>query len=219
MRPENLFGNWRLDDLFESALPDFVLAFAFFTSIVYAVLGKRFDHQRSAITMSACLGLALSIGLIWWEQSTGFSIKNLGPIAIGFAIIILALIMYQSVRLMGGTWAGGGIALGLSLLIALILGFKPAVDTQIINSIMAAALIVGLIAFLGHQHGRVSSMRFPPAYTRPRIANVRRDMADLYRDRHLSDRITKKMRKVRKEADLLHARLVTEIADQLAQVG
>jgi len=204
MRLENIFEHGRLDALFESALPDFVLAFAFFTSIVYAVLGKRFDHQRSAITMSACLGLALSIGLIWWEQANELSIKNLGPIAIGFAIIILALVMYQSIRMVGGTWAGGGIALGLSMLIALILGFKPPIDEQIINSIMVAALIVGLIAFLSHQHGRVSSVRFPGRHTKPEIANIRRDMADLYRDRHLSNRITKRMHKVRKQADHLN---------------
>ena len=114
------------------------------------------------------------------------------------------MVMYQSIRLVGGPWAGGGIALGLSLLIALILGFKPPIDNQIINSIMVAALIFGLIAFLGHQHGRTSPVRFPPRYARPENTNIRRDMADLYRDRHLSDRITKKMRKVRKEADLLN---------------
>jgi len=204
MRRENLLLPENLSELLESALPDFILAFAFFTSIVYAVLGKRFEHQRSAITMSACIGLALTIGLIWWEQSTGFSLKNLGPIAVGFAIMILALVMYQSIRLVGGNWAGGGIALGLALLIALILGFKPPVDAQIINSIMVVALIVGLLAFLGHQHGRVSSMRFPPTYTRPEIVNVRRDMADLYRNRSLSNRIAKSMRHVRKEADHLN---------------
>ena len=217
MRGENIFEHWRLGDLLESALPDFVLAFAFFTSIVYAVLGKRFEHQRSAITMSVCLGLALSVGLIWWEQSTGFSIKDLGPIAIGFAMIILALVMYQSIRLVGGTLAGGGIALGLSLLIALILGFKPPIDTQIINSIMVAALIFGLIAFLSHQRGHTSPVRFPQRYAKPEKTNSRRDMADLYRDRHLSDRITKRMRKVRKEADLLNEH-PEEAADVLLQL-
>jgi len=204
MKLANVFYGSHLYDWLESLIPDFVLAFAFFTSIVYVVLGKRFDHQRSAITMSACLGFALSIGLIWWEQANELSIKNLGPIAVGFAIIILALVMYQSVRLVGGTWAGGGIALGLSLLIALILGFKPPIDAQIINSIMAVALIVGLIAFLIHHHGHTSPVRFPPAYARPETADVRHNMADLYRDRHLSDRITKSMRKVRKQADHLN---------------
>ena len=114
------------------------------------------------------------------------------------------MVMYQSIRLVGGPWAGGGIALGLSLLIALILGFKPPIDNQIINSIMVAALIFGLIAFLGHQHGRTSPVRFPPCYAKAENTNIRRDMADLYRERHLSNRITKSVRKVRKQADLLN---------------
>ena len=67
MSLENLLSYANLAELFESALPDFVLAFAFFTSLVYAVLGKRFEHQRSAAMMSAAIGFTLSIGLVWWE--------------------------------------------------------------------------------------------------------------------------------------------------------
>jgi hypothetical protein len=109
MRPERIFQDLAVDELYESVLPDFVLGFAFFSSLSYVVLSKRFEQQRPAITMSAAIGFALSIGLIWWEQSTGFSIKDLGPIAIGFAIIVLAFVMYQSIRHIGGSWAGAGI--------------------------------------------------------------------------------------------------------------
>ena len=203
MSLENLLRYDYLSKLFESALPDFVLAFAFFTAVVYAVLGKRFEHQRSAITMSGCLAFALSIGLVWWEQANGLSIKNLGPIAVGFALLVLAFIMYQSIRQVGGSWAGAGITLGLSLLIAMILGFRPPVDGQIINSIIVVALLIGLIAFLIRQPGHAAPLRFIERSAGPDIANARRDMAALYRDRHLSKRITRRMRQVRKEADLL----------------
>ena len=53
-----------LGDLFDTVLPDFVLSFAFFTSVIYAVLGRRFGQQRPAVAMSAALGMALSIGLV-----------------------------------------------------------------------------------------------------------------------------------------------------------
>ena len=86
MRLESLFYELHLYELMESQLPDFVLAFAFFTSITYAVLGKRFDKQRPAIAMSAAIGFALSIGLVWWERANDLSIRDLGPIAVGFAI-------------------------------------------------------------------------------------------------------------------------------------
>ncbi|MFX0200228.1 MAG: hypothetical protein ACFFCW_29260, partial [Candidatus Hodarchaeota archaeon] len=132
MRLVNPFKDLVIGDLFESALPDFILAFAFFTSVAYAVLGKRFGQQRPAIAMSATIGFALSVGLVWWEQSTGFSIKDLGPIAIGFAIIILALVMYQSIRQIGGSWAGAAIALGASILIAKLLQINLPINPQII---------------------------------------------------------------------------------------
>jgi hypothetical protein len=115
MRLGNPFQDLVLGELFETVLPDLVLAFAFFTSICYAVLGKRFGQQRPAVAMSAAIGFALSVGLVWWEQSTGFSIKNLGPIAVGFAIIVLAFVIYNSIRQVGGSWAGTGIAIGVCL--------------------------------------------------------------------------------------------------------
>ena len=111
-----------INELFETLLPDFVLAFAFFTSVVYAVLGKRFDHQRSAVTMSATIGFALSTGLVWWEQTRGFSMKNLGPIAVGFSAIVLALVMYKSIQHIAGSWAGVGISIGVCIIDLAIIG-------------------------------------------------------------------------------------------------
>ncbi len=102
----NPFSDVALGELFETLLPDFILAFAFFTALTYAVLGKRFDRQRPAIAMSTAMGLALSVGLVWWEQRNGLSIRNLGPLAVGFAIIVLAGVMYQAIRQVGGSWAG-----------------------------------------------------------------------------------------------------------------
>ena len=204
MSLENLLSYTHLAELSESALPDFVLAFAFFTALVYAVLGKRFEHQRSAITMSLAIGLAFSTGLIWWEHANGYSIKDLGPIAIGFALLVLAFVMYQSIRIVGGSWAGAGITLGISMLIASILGLKVPIDAGIINNIMGAALIFGLMAFLLHQHGHGAQVHFPSVSRNHGVADVRRNMTNLYRDRCLSNRITKSMRQVRKEADLLN---------------
>jgi len=60
----NPFGQLAIGQLFESLLPDFALAFTFFTALTYAVLGKRFGHQRPAVAMSTAIGLALSIGLV-----------------------------------------------------------------------------------------------------------------------------------------------------------
>ena len=203
MRPERLFDELNLHQWLESLLPDFILAFAFFTSLSYAVLGKRFDHQRSAVAMSVSIGFALSIGLVWWEQANELSIKNLGPIAIGFAILVLSFVMYQSIKYVGGIWAGAGITIGACILIAQLLKLNVPIDSEIIQTITVVALIIGLIAFLSKT--RSHSIRFPHVSANlPDVSNVRHDMSDLYRDRHLSKRLFKKMKKLRKETGTLN---------------
>jgi len=89
MRLRNPFVNLAIGQLFETLLPDFVLAFAFFTSIAYAVLGKRFGQQRPAMAMSATLGFALSVGLVWWEQANEFSIRDLARLLPFYMITLL----------------------------------------------------------------------------------------------------------------------------------
>ncbi|MEN6425873.1 MAG: hypothetical protein ABFE13_10955 [Phycisphaerales bacterium] len=216
MRLSRLFSDAPLYDLLETALPDFVLAFAFFTSVAYAVLGKKFDLQRPAVAMSAAIGLALSMGLIWWEQKTGFSVKNLGPIAVGFAIILLALVMYQSIRGVGGSWAGAGIALGASILVAKLLEVTFPVAADIVQTVVTVALVVGMVAFLVHRGGRYARSQ----EQEPVLAGIRHDMSDLYRDRRLSRRLARGLRRVRRKAATLneHPDQAVEILGQLRKI-
>ena len=195
MRLGNPFTNGIIGDLFETALPDFVLAFTFFTSVVYAVLGKRFELQRPAIAMSASIGFALSVGLVWWEQSTGFSIRDLGPIAVGFAVILLAYVLYLSIKQVGGSWAGAGIAIGASLIVGKLLELRLPVDSEIIQSVMTVTLIVGVLAFFAHHQQRYPQL----SQSRSNIADVRHDMSDLYRGKRLSKRLTKGLHRIRHE--------------------
>lgn len=186
-------------DLLESLLPDFVLAFTFFTSLCYAVLGKHFGRQRPAIGMSAAIGLALSVGLLWWERANDLSIRNLGPVAVGFAIILLALVMYQSIRQVGSSWAGAAIAFGASLLVARLLGLSLPLDGQVVQVATLVALIGGILALVSHTTGH-------RAYSQPepvRRPQVHHDMTDLFRGRQLSNRLTKGMKQLRKRASTL----------------
>ncbi|HOW73773.1 MAG TPA: hypothetical protein PKY77_24490 [Phycisphaerae bacterium] len=184
--PDPLFP---IGQFFESLLPDFILAFTFFTALTYAVLGKRFDHQRSAVAMAAAVGLALAAGLVAWEYQRGWSIRNLGPIAIGFAVILLAMIMFQGIRQTGGSWAGAGIAFGASILVAWILGVDWPIAPQVIQSLAIVALIVGIVAFVQHHHGALPRAQFVPAAIRPELRGIRHDMSDLYADRRVGDQI------------------------------
>ena len=216
MRLVNPFEELGIGRFFETLLPDFVLAFAFFTSICYAVLGKRFGQQRPAIAMSATIGFALSVGLVWWEQANEFSIRHLGPIAVGFAIIILAYVMYHAIGQVGGSWAGAGIALGASILIAKVLGLKIPLDSEVILTVMIVALIVGILPFLSQHHYNYPKLQ----YSRPFVRDIRHDMSDLYRDRRLSNRLTKRMRNLRHEAKTLdeHPEEAGEILQQLRKI-
>ena len=186
MRLGNPFQDWAIGDLFETVLPDFVLAFAFFTSIAYAILGKHFGQQRPAIAMSAAIGFALSTGLVWWERKMDLSIINLGPIAIGFAVIILAFVMYKAIGQIGGSWAGAGIALGASILVTKFLEIDIPIDSDIVHTVMTVALIVGIMAFLLHHRGYNPQVQ----YSQPRPADIRHDMSDLHRDKRMSKRLT-----------------------------
>ena len=213
MRLENLFYDLNLYELMDSLLADFVLAFAFFTSVVYAVLGKRFGKQRPAIAMSAAIGLALSTGLVWWERAKDFSIRDLGPIAVGFAILLLAFVKYQAVRQVGGSWAGAGIAIGAAIIIAKLLELNLFIDTEILQTLTIVALIAGILAFVYHTRGH--TIHFPHVSTI--LPNVRHDMSDLYRNQHLSNQLTKRMRKLRNKANVLNEH-PQETADVLLQL-
>ena len=202
MRLTNLYYELNLYDWLESLLPDFILAFAFFTSISFAVLGKQFDHKRSTIAMSASIGFALSIGLVWWEQANNLSIKNLGPIAVGFAIIILGFVMYRSIKHIGGSWAGAGITLGASIMISKVIGLNIPINTEVIQSITVTALIIGIFAFL--MHTSPHKVQFPSGSFKSPVTKP--NMTRLFRDRHLSNDLSKKMKKVRKDSKTLNER-------------
>ena len=109
-------------DLLETLLPDFALGFTFFTALSFAILSRRFEHQRSAAAMSVALGLALALGQIWWQYERQISLRQLGPVAVGLAVLMLAAVIHQAFRGLGGAWAGAGIALGASLLIGTLVG-------------------------------------------------------------------------------------------------
>lgn len=197
----NPFSDLVLGDLFATLLPDFILAFAFFTSLAYVVFSKRFGAQRPAVAMSGAVGLALAIGLVWWEQANDLSIKNLGPIAVGFVIIILGGVIYQSIRGSGGSWSGAGIALGACLMIGWLLGLDWRLDPRIIQTVTTVALTVGVLAFLLHRRGlqgqgfsslgRAATAEYDEA---------RHDASDLYQDVRLSRNLRKGFKDLKKKA-------------------
>lgn len=128
----------------DGLLIDFAIAFVFFTALSFAVLHRRFEHKRSAAVMSAALGTALAIGLAAWELRSGLRLADLGPIAAGLGMIMIALVIYHAIKRVGGTWSGGLTALGCTLLIGQVLGV-PGLQ-QVVNGVLGPLLAISLIA-------------------------------------------------------------------------
>ena len=202
MTLDSAFSNLAIGPLFASLLPDFVLAFMFFTALTYAVLGRRFDHQRPAIAMAAAVGLALAAGLVAWEYQNGWSIRNLGPLAVGFAVIMLAMILFQGIKQTGGSWSGGLIAFGASILVAWLLGVHWPVADAIMQTLALVGLIGGIVFFVMHTHGHVSPGQIRPATVGPEFTAVRHDMRDLQQDEQVGERIDGALWNLRRRTDL-----------------
>jgi hypothetical protein len=218
MQSENPFSNLALAEVFESLLPDFVLAFAFFTSLSYAILGRRFGRQRPAATMSVALGGALAIGLVWAEYDKGWSVRDLGPLAVGLAVVMLGMVMYQAVRQAGGSWAGAGIGLGASLLVATILGLKPPVASEIFQTATGIALTLGILAFLFHVRGHGFGLSSSSSgASKGEIDGIDHDMRDLYQDYGVGKRVTQGLDSLRREGGVLYSR-PQESRDALLQI-
>lgn len=166
MITSNPFGTFAWGQVFETILPDFVIAFAFFAALSYAVINNHLEHPRASGIVAAAVGMAMAVGLVWWEHLNDFSIRNLGPIAVGFAVLLVGALIFQSVRMVGGSWAGAGIGIGASLLIGSFLGLDWPVQREIIQSVVFLAAILGVMAFLLHRQAhlrpsRAVSPRFP----------------------------------------------------------
>ncbi|MCY2928873.1 MAG: hypothetical protein NTV86_05155 [Planctomycetota bacterium] len=199
MSLSNPFSNLAFGEMFQTLLPDFVLAFAFFTALTYAVLGKQFGHQRSAVAMSATLGMALSTGLVWWEQRTQYSIRSLGPLAVGFAIVILGAVMFQAIRQAGGSWAGVGIALGASLIVSELLGVHWLLASQVIQTVTTVALVVGILAFLMRARGHAGSAMPHARVDVP--SDWTHTTREVRQDRAVSDQLRQRFRDMERKID------------------
>ena len=201
---------------FETLLPDFALAVSFFTALAYAVLGRRLGHQRPAAVVAVAIGLALSVGLVSWEYAHRWSVRDLGPVAVGFALIILAGVIYQAIRGVGGGWAGAGIAFGASLLAGWTLGVDWPVNTGVVQTLIIAALLVGVLSFLIHRHGH----QWLPQHPSAERARVAHDMRDLYQDRRLGDWLRGGLSRLREESRWLGRRpdLAGDVMRQLRRL-
>jgi len=95
---------------------DLVIFFVIFTGVSQAVFRKRFPGNPGK-AMSVAIGLALSFSLVIAEHYTGFSLKSLGTIAGTILILLLAAMIYYTLRMFGvGSVAAGATAIIITYL-------------------------------------------------------------------------------------------------------
>ena len=190
-------------ELFESSLPDFVLAFTFFTALIYAVLGRRFDrHRRSAAAMSVALGIALAVGLVRWESEHGLSIRNLGSLAVILIIIVLILTVYLALKQLSGSVAGAAIALIAGILVAGMLGMLTPFSSETVLAVLVLAVIAGALQFVLHHHrGRAHASQLP-TLPKANFSDFKRDVTELRQDHRVSKRLWRGLRSARRSDGL-----------------
>jgi hypothetical protein len=127
-------------------------------------------------------------------------------VAVGFASIVLGLIMFEAIRQTGGSWSGAGIALGASILVATLLGLDWPFASELIALAAVIAIVAGVLAFLSHSHRRIPAACFAPPSTRGESSEVRHDMTNLYEDGRVGDWLRQRFGQVREQADALPKR-------------
>jgi hypothetical protein len=86
---------------------DFAIYLMVFVGISQITLGSRFQGKGGkAITIA--IGISLALALAISERFLGFSLRSLGPIAVGIFLAILSVMIYRLVKQLGGDFAVSG---------------------------------------------------------------------------------------------------------------
>lgn len=199
---------WIVDTLWV----DFLLAFTTFAGIAYAVLHERLAHRRPAAAVAAAFGFALAVGLVWWEYDHGLSVRNLGPIAIGFAVLLLGGVIHWSLKLVAGRISSAAFAVIACIAIAWALGAADWVQTELVALVLVAAAVLAVGSLLAHRaHHPVG---------RPQTPGSRRYATGLRDTRNMAGRITRRLSRVRRKIRGLrrHPDRATGVMIRLRQV-
>jgi len=84
---------------FDLMIDSFILLILFL-GVTQFSLGRHFGRDRSGRAVIIGVGLSLALAAIFFEYRTGWRIVNLGPLAIAIFSIVLAILIYQIVRLL-----------------------------------------------------------------------------------------------------------------------
>jgi len=184
-------------------IPDFLIAFTFFTSLCFAIFRKRFNHRSAEAGLSISLGLALATGLVWWEHDHNLSIRNTGSIGILLSLIVICTVIYKTAKHSGSKPAA------IIITLAAILTFVSLNKSLTINLADLYALIFAMI-LLGFIILAVKNITSEACFHNLGLAHTptQLELPDetikrIHRDRGLNFNLDKHLRKLKNEANLL----------------
>ena len=183
---------------FDSLLLDFSLAFVFFVALCYGVLKPRFGEHRSVVAMVVTIALALAIGLVWWEREHGWSVRDLGPLALLLVLVLLAAVLWRSLR--GHGWALAAVlAVVLLSALAWITPWAWPEAVALIQTLLGTIVVLGLLAFLWklEDRGPRRSVRAPARVQR---AEVSRRRTETEKGRRVGEWIGQSLERARRQA-------------------
>ena len=187
-------------ELTSGYMPDFLIAFTFFTSLCFAIFRRRFNHRSAEIGLSASLGTALATGLVWWEYNNNLSIRDTGSIGILLLSIVVTVAIYNTIKQSGSKSAA------LIITLAAILTFISLNRSLPVNTanLYALILLMILLGFIVLAVKRILSESRPGLTHLPHQTELADDtIKQIHRDRGLNFNLDKHLRKLKNEAQLL----------------
>jgi hypothetical protein len=160
-----------------SVFIDFAIYLMVFVGISQITLGSRFQGKGGkAITIA--IGISLALALAISERYLGFSLRSLGPIAVGIFLAILSVMIYRLIKQLGGDFAVSG-----SLAYIIILLFLTATMPSFFAWINKNTPLLGLGLVIGF---------FWAAY---------KVISHLFRGKKLSEKLGEKFKEAKTESD------------------
>jgi len=182
----------------DSLLLDFSLAFVFFVALLYGVLRHRFTEHRSLVAMAVTVALALSIGLVWWERDHGWSVRDLGPLALLLVLLLLVAVLWRSLR--GHGWALVAVLAVVALLaLAWISPWAWPEAVALLQTLLGTVVVLALLAFLWKLEGR-SPRTIVKAPARVQRVEVSRVRAETEKSRRVGEWVGLSLERARRHA-------------------
>ncbi len=125
---DSILGVWGTTNIGETyekyqGIIDFLIYLTIFIGAAQFTLGKRFEGRGGKAVIIG-MGFALAIALTVAQETIGFTIKSLGPVAAAIFLLIVAIMLFTMIK-SAGMNASGSAAIAIVVVFLLIQAIAP----------------------------------------------------------------------------------------------